>query len=349
MKKLLFASLTVVAILVIALIGFSFSVSKPLFQEQRGSFKPVIADKADALTFARSGEKLVLVGEHKGDSLAGVDLTRLYGVDQTRDLLQFLANIDLAKLESLETRSEEFPLTDLIQPLSYTNPAVAAGTNFKEHAEEVYLDDPPFLFPKLVQPDPWQATVPFVSRLDFEAELCMFPLKDIDSPESETPFGLVLCNDFTDRWTLVMELDLGRPMGQTGFAAGKGCERCFPTGYLVVIPKSPEFYLSLELSLFVNDELRQRFDMSDVILPIEGIVKQAFANKQTEYQKGEDVVSLLPSGGIPRGTLLLTGTAGGVIFKPANIWNQGFYLQAGDVVRTEATYLGHLENAIEEQ
>jgi hypothetical protein len=36
-----------------------------------------------------------------------------------------------------------------------------------------------------------------------------------------------------------------------------------------------------------------------------------------------------------------------VIFKPANIWNQGFYLQAGDVVRTEATYLGHLENRVE--
>ena len=349
MKKFLFGCLTVVALLAIALVGFSFSVSTPLFQEQRGDFEPLVADKTDALTFARSGDKLILVGAHKGDYLTGVDLTRLYGVDQTKDLLQFLANIDLATLETLETSSEDFPLTDLTQPLSYTYPAVAAGTNFKKHAEEVYLDDPPFLFPKLVKPDSWQTTVPFVSRLDFEAELCMFPLKDINSPESETPFGLVLCNDFTDRWTLVMNLDLGRPMGQTGFAEGKGCERCLPTGYLVVIPKSPEFYLSLELSLFVNDELRQRFHMSDVILPIEGIVKQAFANKKTEYQKGEEVISLLPSGEIPRGTLLLTGTAGGVIFKPANIWNQGFYLQAGDVVRTESTYLGHLENTIEEQ
>lgn len=45
-------------------------------------------------------------------------------------------------------------------------------------------------------------------------------------------------------------------------------------------------------------------------------------------------------------TLVLTGTAAGVLFKPANIWSQGFYLQAGCVVRTEATYLGHLETQL---
>jgi len=43
----------------------------------------------------------------------------------------------------------------------------------------------------------------------------------------------------------------------------------------------------------------------------------------------------------------LTGTGAGVLFKPLNIWGQQFYLQPGDVVRTQATYLGHLTNTIE--
>jgi 2-keto-4-pentenoate hydratase/2-oxohepta-3-ene-1,7-dioic acid hydratase in catechol pathway len=114
----------------------------------------------------------------------------------------------------------------------------------------------------------------------------------------------------------------------------------------VVIPRSPDFYLSLEVSLYVNDSLRQQFAMRDVILKIEDIVSQAFEKRELRYQKGEETVSLMPLGYIPSGTLILTGTAAGVIFKPLNIWNQSLYLKSGDVVRTEASWLGHLENTI---
>jgi fumarylacetoacetate (FAA) hydrolase family protein len=87
--------------------------------------------------------------------------------------------------------------------------------------------------------------------------------------------------------------------------------------------------------------------MADVILPIEAIVSQALENQNAQYQRADEQLPLLPYGHIPKGTLVLTGTAAGVLFKPANIWNQGFYLQPGDVVRTEAAYLGHLENTVE--
>ena len=49
------------------------------------------------------------------------------------------------------------------------------------------------------------------ARLDYEAELCLIPLADIVRPDQEVEFGLLLCNDFTDRWTLVREIDLGEP------------------------------------------------------------------------------------------------------------------------------------------
>ncbi|MDA0978908.1 MAG: fumarylacetoacetate hydrolase family protein [Proteobacteria bacterium] len=336
-----------VVALLLAFVGLSYYVSQPVVEGTRGTFTPRIAGTAEALTFARSARGLILVTRHEGDALIGTNLTSVFGDRATRDLISIAAELDTAQLVELQDGEERFPLDELVLPIGYTYPSIAAGTNFKEHAEEVLSDDPPFLFPKLVQPGEWNDPVPFLSRLDYEAELCMFPLADIDDPDSLPDFGLVLCNDFTDRWTLVTKLDLGEPLGQTGFPSGKGCERCFPTGYLVVIPRSPSFYLSLAFSLYVNDELRQQFNMKDIILPIQDIVAEAFRNETSVYHKGDEQLSLLPSGNIPRGTLILTGTAGGVIFKPANICNQAFYLQPGDVIRTEAGYLGHLENVVE--
>lgn len=331
----------------LAFIGFSYYVSQPVVKGTRQGFEPIIADRAQALTFARSEQGLILVNHHGGDSVDGVNLTKLFGETATADLIAFVSKLDETTLLDVAVASERFPLSELIMPLSYAYPAVAAGTNFKEHAEEIYSDDPPFLFPKLARASNWRASVPFLPRLDYEAELCMFPLSDIESAGALPNFGLVLCNDFTDRWTLVKELQFGKPLGLTGFASGKGCQKCLPTGYLVVIPRAQDFYLSVAISLYVNDSLRQQFRMEDVILPIEAIISQAFDDQDSDYRKGTDPVALLPHGRIPRSTLILTGTAAGVIFKPANIWNQGFYLQAGDVVRTEATYLGHLQNTVE--
>jgi len=334
-------------LLLLAILGFSYQVSQPVVQGVRNDFEPVIADRADALTFARSASALILVVAHEGDAVIGVNLTNLFGEKATNNLIAFVSNLDYSTLPDIDAASERFPLGELMMPLAYRYPAVAAGTNFKEHAEEIYSDDPPFLFPKLAEAKNWNEGVPFLPRLDFEAELCMFPLSDIDSADLRPDFGLVLCNDFTDRWTLLKELKFSQPLGLTGFASGKGCDKCFPTGYLVVIPSSDDFYLSIDLSLYVNNELRQQFSMKDVILPIEAVIAQAFKSMHADYRNGDDPVSLLPHGNIPKGTLILTGTAAGVLFKPVNIWNQSLYLQAGDVVRTEATFLGHLENSID--
>lgn len=334
------------ALLTAAFAGFSFWVSRPVVEGQLGSFEPVIADPAEALTFARSNGALIWVTDHEGDAVRGFNLTRLFGAAATADFIKFVSTLDTSRLPDPASGGQRYPLDTLTMPMKYREPSIAAGTNFKEHADEIYSDDPPFLFPKLAAASQWNDPVPFVPRLDYEAELCMVPLDDIDSPEAIPDFALVLCNDFTDRWTLVTQMDLGQPLGLTGFAAGKGCKRCLPTGYLVVVPRSPDFYLTLELSLYLNGVLRQQFGMRDIILPIEDIVARAFATRDADFRMGEASVPLLPHGGIPRSTLILTGTAAGVLFRPVNIWNQGFYLREGDVVRTEGTFMGHLENRI---
>lgn len=331
---------------VVAFLGMSFYISVPAFDEARGNFAPEIADPLQALTFARAPEGLVLVTAHEGDAVSGINLTDAFGEAETASFLEFVRDLDARDLAGLNQPVESFPLSSLQMPLDYHHPHVAAGTNFKEHADEVYSDDPPFLFPKLAHAGAWNDGVPFTRRLDFEAELCAFPLADVTDAESLPPFGLVLCNDFTDRWTLITQLDLGQPLGLTGFADGKGRAGYLPTGYLVVVPRSPGFYLGVELSLYVNDQLRQRFTMDEVIMPLDNIVTQALETHATRYQQGQGTVPLLPAPMIPKGTLILTGTAAGVLFKPLNVWRQGFYLQPGDVVRTEGTWLGHLENVI---
>lgn len=341
--------LEVFAIILLTLIalfvGATYWVSRPVFNTKREGFSPSIAPLSEALTFARTSNGLFWVTAHNGDSIQGVNLTELYGKTATADLIDFVKSLDQSTLPEPST-AIAVSLEELTNPLDYAFPYIAAGTNFKEHAEEVYSDDPPFLFPKLAKAGGWQDAVSFNKRLDFEAELLMFPLEDITSPDHLPAFGLVLGNDFTDRWKLIRGLSLKKPLGETGFAVGKGQPGYMPTGHLAVIPNSPEFYLSLDVSLYVNDNLRQRFKMRDLILPIEAIVKQAFEKKDVAYERGGDTVSIMPEGKIPRGTLILTGTAAGVIFKPLNIWNQHFYLQSGDVVRTEATCLGHMENIV---
>ena len=333
-------------LIIVLMVAASYWVSRPLFKEKRAGYVPSIAPPEVAMTFARSSAGLIWVTGHTGDAVTGVNLTTHFGEQQTADLIQFASELDESLLPELQSNAASFPISELRKPMEYTYPYVAAGTNFKEHAEEVFVDDPPFLFPKLARASNWHDAVPFARRLDFEAELAMFPLADIRPGAALPPFGLVLGNDFTDRLKLVKGMKLRQPLGETGFAAGKGCPGCMPTGYLVVIPRSADFYLSLELSLYVNDELRQRFAMKDVILPVEKIVAQAFEKLDVAYDNDGTPVSLLPQRIIPRGTLILTGTAAGVIFKPLNIWNQSVYLQPGDVVRTEASFLGHLENTV---
>lgn len=335
------------ALLLGGAILWSLWISRPIFDETREfALTASVADPLEALTFARTPDALIRVTSIGDTGVTGIDLTAVIGVDETSDLLQLYSVLGYDALAGVDGPSVTAANTALRAPIEYTAPFLAAGTNYAEHAEEVLLDDPPFLFPKLSAPTRWDAPVHFVPRLDYEAELAMVPLTDIEDPGDAVEYGLVLCNDFTDRWTLIRELRLSKPMGTTGFASAKGRETFLPCGNLFVIPRTQDFHRSIELRLYVNDALRQHFVADDMILKVGDIVAQAFAQQDWIYWRGEEAVELLPHGTIPSGTLILTGTAGGVVFKPANIWAQWLYLERGDIVRTEADGLGYLVNEI---
>lgn len=344
--KFLVLTLLSLVLCAVAFVAYSFYVSRPAVDTTwDAESTQVIADPALALTFARTASSLIRVTHHHGDTIEGIDITT--GLGESSDLIEAYAKIGYEGLAAVAGSTVNVPLDELRVPVDFQYPYLAAGTNYSEHAKEVYLSDPPFLFPKLAKASAWNEPVAFHPRLDFEAELAMVPLADIDSPEDRVEYALILCNDFTDRWTLLRQLDLDEPMGTTGFSAAKGRPSFLPAGYLLVIPRSAAFYEKIVLELAVNGEARQRFTANEMILKIDDIVRQAFVQAGREFLNGEDPVSLLPAGGIPRGTLILTGTAAGVLFKPVNIWNQGFYLQRGDHLITRATFLGHLDSRIE--
>ena len=84
--RLAFSSILLIAL---AFILFSYYVSQPLEEGQRGDFKPIIADRDIALTFARSPLGLILVTEHLGDAIRGINLSAWFGEEQTKDLINF--------------------------------------------------------------------------------------------------------------------------------------------------------------------------------------------------------------------------------------------------------------------
>jgi 2-keto-4-pentenoate hydratase/2-oxohepta-3-ene-1,7-dioic acid hydratase in catechol pathway len=338
----------------------SYVVSRPIGGEPLNADSLASHEVADvelALTFARTvgknGVHLLVVTAWEGGVVSAVDITDAFEIIY-RDPVDALANEGFAAIARVagSGRPDSYAPEDLVMPLELRYPHIAAGTNFKAHAEESMVDGGPFLFPKLARPTPWFANVPASARLDYEAEVCVVPLRYISRAELATDelpgtLGYLLCNDYTDRYRLVRDIELGTPMGTTGFASGKGGDGLLPIGPLLVVPKDGwSFYRSVRLFLWVNDELRQRETAGLMIWSPRQILAHALAGCDDSYLHQGRQIKLTPCDGIAGRTLVLTGTPAGVAFHPINVWYPGFYLQPGDEVVTVGRYLGMLRNLV---
>ena len=306
-----------------------------------------VAPHDRALTLARrhSGSVL-LVTDVNGEGVSAIDVSTAAGKD-FEDTLQAYTELGIRGLQALyDTYPSETVAWEVLgPPLSGDYPHIAAGTNYRAHAEEVGHDGEPFLFPKLSRATAWDSGVQAGARLDYEVELCVVPLND-HLESAPAALGYVLCGDFTDRWLLVKHIDLDGKMGLTGFPIAKGGRGRLPIGPLLVIPYKEAFYRELELSLYVNGTLRQRAFAGSMIWAPRQILARAMADCRTLYQLRSGTTQIVDCEKIPAGTLILTGTPEGVLFNLATVWNPWVYLGRGDIVTSFGTYLGYMRNTI---
>jgi 2,4-didehydro-3-deoxy-L-rhamnonate hydrolase len=350
-----------------------------------------IAPPNVALTFARvvrdGAPRALAVVRYEAGAVTGVDLGTLFG----RTVPDPIALLNELSYDALRDRIAGAPdsarvvetATDLVVPVDLTGHHVAAGTNYPEHAGEAQVEDGPFLFAKLVQPTGPRAAVPLGDALlDYEVELAWVALDPLAPGERPARMGLVLCNDYTDRATLLRLVDVWDPTSGKGFTTGKSAPGYLPVGDLFVVPRDVRrFAADLELRLWVNGTLRQRARVSEQIWDLDEMLAETWARRDVtwDHRGGRAALIPPPGGTIPPRTLLMSGTPGGTVFAGIDVrtraagvgaWLAGgwgvpvtaqvveayvrrardarIYLQAGDRVTIHVDRLGVVENAIEE-
>lgn len=339
---------------------YSAIISRPLYSLilEPGDLDSIdIADPAEALTFARyrrNGDlRILLVNNYQKGIVEGINLNDLFKIDQVDpiDLFNAYGYGEIRNAASSTSHLTSLDVMNLEIPFEPKGQHIGIGANYFAHAQESKAGDEPFVFPKVVEASHFSSDISLreSSRLDYEAELGFVALKDISPGEAFPEFmGLVLCNDFTDRWTLVRRLKMREPMGTTGFPDGKGKKGFLPVGNLFVIPRDLRaFYPQVELTLYVNGRLRQKAKAGLMIWDPEEMFRQIFLRSGWDFFSDRGKIPLLPeSGNISAGSIVLSGTPAGVIFRPVNIWNRSLYLAGGDEVVIRSERMGVLRNTI---
>ena len=153
--------------------------------------------------------------------------------------------------------------------------------------------------------------------VDHEVELGYVLLESLTTGGSPTTMGLVIYSDYTDRETLLRNIDPCDLTSGRGFTTGKSFKGFLPVGNLFVIPRDlRRFSASVELRLYVNSELRQRDVMSSAVWNIDEILKQVWLRRDRTWKFRHQQVGLLRSpGAIPPRTLIMSGTPDGTIFS----------------------------------
>ena len=285
-----------------------------------------ISDPDQALTFVRiqryGKRKVIAVRQYKDSIIEGIDLSTLLNREVDDPIELFLAKgYDTLRkvIAGAASNSQiKIPTDQLIIPVDLKDHHIATGTNFREHADETTVEHGPFLFPKLVKPTgPYDPVHAGEALLDYEVELAWVPLEPIVKGSPPNYMGLILCNDFTDRKTLLRHIDVENIKSGKGFTTGKSFPGYLPVGNLFVIPRDfRAFVAKIELQLYVNYALRQRSMVNNMIWNIDQIIAEIWARRGATWQHQDQTVSLFEeAGSISDRVLIMSGTPQGTVFR----------------------------------
>jgi 2-keto-4-pentenoate hydratase/2-oxohepta-3-ene-1,7-dioic acid hydratase in catechol pathway len=244
---------------------------------------------------------------------------------------------DLKPNEMLLEKHDRLDLSDvlILAPVEHPERNIfCIGKNYAEHALELEgkttkeiegLPDNPIYFSKIASPalghnGKIKLHQEVTKEVDYEVELGVVigkTCKNITEDEvKDYIFGYTIINDVTAR-------DLQRKHIQ--WLRGKSLDTFCPMGPVLVTKDEIKDHSNLEISLKVNDDIRQTSNTSKMIFSIEKII--------SELSSG---ITLLP------GDVIATGTPEGV--------GMGFvppkYLKVGDVVTCTVESIGELTNYV---
>ncbi|MFC4304313.1 fumarylacetoacetate hydrolase family protein [Cohnella boryungensis] len=203
---------------------------------------------------------------------------------------------------------------------------ICVGLNYRKHADETNAPYPeyPILFNKFenaLTGHLAEVTVPKVTNeLDYEAELVIVigqRTKNVDEENAlANVFGYCAANDLSAR-------DLQMRTAQ--WMLGKTCDGFCPLGPYLVTADEVGDPNSLGIRTYVNGELRQNSNTSDMIFRCDELV--SYISKHMTLEPGD---------------LILTGTPEGVVLGLPS--DRRVYLQPGDSTTVEIDQLGSLTN-----
>ncbi|NOU87727.1 FAA hydrolase family protein [Paenibacillus sp. LMG 31460] len=210
--------------------------------------------------------------------------------------------------------------------VTHPNKIICVGLNYRRHAEETGSQIPqyPILFNKFnntLAGHGDDIPLPKVSeKVDYEAELAIVIGKTAKYISKEQApghvFGYCNANDLSAR-------DLQVRTQQ--WLLGKSCDKFAPLGPYIVTADEVGNPNDLEIKTYVNGEVRQHSNTSDMIFHCDEIVSYISQH-----------MTLVP------GDIILTGTPEGVVlgYPP----EKQVYLKDGDIVSIEIEKLGTLTN-----
>lgn len=257
-----------------------------------------------------------------GAGVAAIDLSVLAG-SYPADAFDVIRHFGAAALDTLARQpahARRYPLADLLGVGPRGIDHIAAGTNYAAHGEEVGMRDA-FLFPKISPAlGPRSAlTVAPGMMMDYEVEICarfdreLRTAADFDDARK----GFFLCGDYSDRATLVRNIDLKNILSGDGFADAKSGHDRFPAGPFLVVPRDWQAFLrGVHIETYVDGERRQRVNGGAMIKDLRAIVRETLAEAGTRtWSYGGARIPLVRRAAIGTETAVLTGTGDGVIFK----------------------------------
>ncbi|OGW75786.1 MAG: hypothetical protein A2Z72_05220 [Omnitrophica bacterium RBG_13_46_9] len=207
---------------------------------------------------------------------------------------------------------------DKAMPLAPVEPSkiVLVGLNYKDHAKELGMPLPsePVIFLKpptaIIGPRQNISYPPYVTRLDYEAELALVIGKKARSVKEDDArdyiLGYTCLNDVTARCLQKKDIQWTR---------AKSFDTFCPVGPFIETDIDPS---NLRIKLYLNGKVRQSSCTSNLIFPVEKLIS---------FISG--IMTLLP------GDVIATGTPAGV--GP---------MQVGDTVKVEIEGIGSLINKV---